>query len=52
MILTGIDEAHVPAKAVLHGVPEEELNEARLRERTLLSVAANGISRGTIDLAG
>nr|WP_280475587.1 hypothetical protein [Nocardia asiatica] len=41
MILTGIDEAHVPAKAGLHGVPEEELNEARLRERSLLYVAAS-----------
>nr|WP_306306950.1 3'-5' exonuclease [Nocardia asiatica] len=41
VILTGIDEAHVPAKAGLHGVPEEELNEARLRERSLLYVAAS-----------
>jgi superfamily I DNA/RNA helicase len=41
VILTGIDEAHVPAKAGLLGVPEEELNEARLRERSLLYVAAS-----------
>ncbi|MFI2561872.1 3'-5' exonuclease [Nocardia farcinica] len=41
VILAGIDEAHVPAKASLHGVPEEELNEARLRERSLLYVAAS-----------
>ncbi|MQY25725.1 3'-5' exonuclease [Nocardia aurantia] len=41
VILTGIDEAHVPAKAGLLGVPEEELTEARLRERSLLYVAAS-----------
>ncbi|WP_067655973.1 3'-5' exonuclease [Nocardia harenae] len=41
VILAGIDEAHVPAKAGLGGVPAEEVNEARLRERSLLYVAAS-----------
>ncbi|MET7773567.1 3'-5' exonuclease [Nocardia sp. NPDC005366] len=41
VILAGLDETNVPAKASLHGVPEEELNEARLRERSLLYVAAS-----------
>ncbi|MFC3965798.1 3'-5' exonuclease [Nocardia jiangsuensis] len=41
VILAGIDEAHVPAKAGFAGVPEEEVNEARLRERSLLYVAAS-----------
>lgn len=41
VILAGIDEAHVPAKAGLTGVPAEEVNEARLRERSLLYVAAS-----------
>ncbi|WP_328393641.1 3'-5' exonuclease [Nocardia sp. NBC_00416] len=41
VVLAGIDEAHVPARAGLHGVPEEERGEADLRERSLLYVAAS-----------
>ncbi|WP_040795278.1 3'-5' exonuclease [Nocardia higoensis] len=41
VILAGVDENRVPAKASLNGVPEEELDEARLRERSLLYVAAS-----------
>ena len=41
VILAGVDENRVPAKASLTGVPEEELDEARLRERSLLYVAAS-----------
>lgn len=41
VILAGIDEAHVPAKAALAAVPEEERGEAELRERSLLYVAAS-----------
>lgn len=40
-ILANIDEAHVPSRAGLHGVPEEEQEEANLRERSLLYVAAS-----------
>ncbi|MGW4364330.1 UvrD-helicase domain-containing protein [Nocardia takedensis] len=41
VILAGIDDAHVPAKAALSDVPEEERGEAELRERSLLYVAAS-----------
>ncbi|MBF6455554.1 3'-5' exonuclease [Nocardia cyriacigeorgica] len=41
VILAGIDEAHVPSRAGLNGVPEEERGEADLRERSLLYVAAS-----------
>lgn len=41
VILAGIDEAHVPSQANIHGVPEEEREEAKLRERSLLYVAAS-----------
>ncbi|WP_280507867.1 3'-5' exonuclease [Nocardia flavorosea] len=41
VILAGIDEAHVPSRAGLQGVPEEERGEADLRERSLLYVASS-----------
>lgn len=41
VILAGIDDAHVPSKAAMHSVPEEEKPEAELRERSLLYVAAS-----------
>ncbi|GAB4587648.1 3'-5' exonuclease [Nocardia sp. IFM 10818] len=41
VILAGIDEAHVPSRAALNTVPEEEQSEALLRERSLLYVAAS-----------
>ncbi|MBH0779338.1 3'-5' exonuclease [Nocardia bovistercoris] len=41
VILAGIDEGHVPAKAALAEVPDEERGEAELRERSLLYVAAS-----------
>lgn len=41
VILAGIDESHVPSRAGLNGVPEEERAEADLRERSLLYVAAS-----------
>lgn len=41
IVLAGVDENRVPAKASLHGVPEEDVEEARLRERSLLYVAAS-----------
>ena len=41
VILTGIDESHVPSAATLRSVPAEEQPEALLRERSLLYVAAS-----------
>ena len=41
VILAGIDNAHVPSTATLRAVPEEERDEAMLRERSLLYVAAS-----------
>ncbi|MGF6882331.1 superfamily I DNA/RNA helicase [Nocardia sp. GAS34] len=41
VILTGVDEDHVPLRNSLYGVPEEERDEAKLRERSLLYVAAS-----------
>lgn len=41
VILAGIDEAHVPSRAGLNGIPDEERGEADLRERSLLYVAAS-----------
>ncbi|MFE9579954.1 3'-5' exonuclease [Nocardia sp. NPDC006044] len=41
VVLAGIDDAHVPSKAAMHTVPEEEKAEAELRERSLLYVAAS-----------
>ncbi|WP_043649693.1 3'-5' exonuclease [Nocardia thailandica] len=41
VILAGVDENHVPARSVLNETPEEEREEAELRERSLLYVAAS-----------
>ncbi|MBO0852764.1 MAG: AAA family ATPase [Nocardia sp.] len=41
VILTGVDNAHVPSQAALRTVPEEERAQAELRERSLLYVAAS-----------
>ncbi|MFD1811780.1 3'-5' exonuclease [Rhodococcus gannanensis] len=41
VILAGVDHAHVPSAATLRSVPEEERDEAMLRERSLLYVAAS-----------
>lgn len=41
VILAGVDETHVPSAASLRAVPEEEKDEAMLRERSLLYVAAS-----------
>lgn len=41
VILAGVDNAHVPSSASLKTVPAEELDEAMLRERSLLYVAAS-----------
>ncbi|WP_063057428.1 3'-5' exonuclease [Nocardia sienata] len=41
VILSGIDEAHVPSRAGFNGVPAEERGEADLRERSLLYVATS-----------
>ncbi|WP_063127656.1 3'-5' exonuclease [Nocardia fusca] len=41
VILAGVDEARVPSRTGLNGVPEEERAEANLRERSLLYVAAS-----------
>lgn len=41
VILVGADDKHVPSPATLRSVPEEDRNEAMLRERSLLYVAAS-----------
>ena len=41
VILAGVDEKHLPSPAALKSVPDEEQNEAYLRERSLLYVAAS-----------
>ncbi|WP_306359200.1 3'-5' exonuclease [Nocardia sp. CC227C] len=41
VILAGVSERHMPAADILRGVPEEERDEALLRERSLLYVAAS-----------
>lgn len=41
VILTEIDDAHVPSPATLRGYPQEEQAEAMQRERSLLYVAAS-----------
>ncbi|MGV9414757.1 3'-5' exonuclease [Nocardia sp. NPDC003693] len=41
VILAGIDDAHVPSKAAMNAIPEEDKLEAELRERSLLYVAAS-----------
>ncbi|MFD3707122.1 3'-5' exonuclease [Nocardia sp. NPDC058658] len=41
VILAGVDREHVPSRARLRGMPEEEVAEARQRERSLLYVAAS-----------
>lgn len=41
VILAGVDDAHVPSLASLRAVPEEEKDEAMLRERSLLYVSAS-----------
>ncbi|MGW5075801.1 3'-5' exonuclease [Rhodococcus sp. NPDC004095] len=41
VVLAGIDNSHVPSAATLRSVPEEERDEALLRERSLLYVAAS-----------
>ncbi|AMO59910.1 ATP-dependent DNA helicase, UvrD/REP family [Mycolicibacterium phlei] len=41
VVLAGADEKHVPLPASVHNVPEEEKDEAMLRERSLLYVASS-----------
>lgn len=41
VVLAGIDNTHVPSAATLRSVPTEERDEALLRERSLLYVAAS-----------
>lgn len=41
VILAGVDDKHVPLPAVLRNMPDEEREEALLRERSLLYVAAS-----------
>lgn len=41
VILSGIDDKHVPSAATLRSVPKEEKAEASLRERSLLYVASS-----------
>jgi superfamily I DNA/RNA helicase len=41
VLLAGVDQEHVPSKTQLRQVPEEEQEEARQRERSLLYVAAS-----------
>ncbi|WP_040689096.1 3'-5' exonuclease [Nocardia vinacea] len=41
VILAGVDREHVPSRAQLRGIPEEEVAEAQQRERSLLYVAAS-----------
>ncbi len=41
VVLAGVDAKHLPSSAALKSVPEEEREEALLRERSLLYVAAS-----------
>lgn len=41
VILSGIDDKHVPLPAVVRSLPDEERDEALLRERSLLYVASS-----------
>jgi superfamily I DNA/RNA helicase len=41
VILAGIDDKHVPLPAAVRSMPDEERNEALLRERSLLYVASS-----------
>ncbi|MGW5571471.1 3'-5' exonuclease [Nocardia thailandica] len=41
VVLAGVDDEHVPSRYQLRGVPAEEREEAELRERSLLYVAAS-----------
>lgn len=41
VILSGVDDKHVPLPAAVSSIPEEERDEALLRERSLLYVASS-----------
>jgi superfamily I DNA/RNA helicase len=41
VILAGVDDKHVPSPAVLRNMPDEERDEALLRERSMLYVASS-----------
>lgn len=41
VILSGVDDKHVPSPAALRNLPDEESEEAMLRERSLLYVASS-----------
>lgn len=41
VILSGVDDKHVPSPAALRNLPDEESEEALLRERSLLYVASS-----------